>query len=113
MGKMIPGYMTAQLEGDFVVFMIGMRINRPWKLHKWLPVGMAMGPMLRELSKRKELGMLGFHTWIGPSGPLVVQYWRTVEQLEDFAKEARLPRPRRGDVSSCLMVESPWLWARW
>lgn len=91
MGKMVPGYMTAEIEGDFVVFLIGMRINRPWKLHKWIPVSAAMAPMLRELSKRKELGMLGFHTWIGPSGPLLVQYWRSVEQLEDFAKEARLP----------------------
>jgi hypothetical protein len=91
MGKMVPGHMTAEVEGDFVVFLIGMRINRPWKLHKWIPVASAMGPMLRELSKRKELGLLGFHLWVGPSGPLLVQYWRSVEQLEDFAKEARLP----------------------
>lgn len=31
--------MTVKIEGDFVVFLIGMRINKPWKLHKWLPVG--------------------------------------------------------------------------
>jgi hypothetical protein len=30
--------MAAQIEGDFVVFLIGMRIDKPWKLHKWLPV---------------------------------------------------------------------------
>ncbi len=29
---------AANIEGDFVVFLIGMRINKPWKLHKWLPV---------------------------------------------------------------------------
>jgi hypothetical protein len=28
---------TARIEGDFVVFLLGMRINRPWKLHQWLP----------------------------------------------------------------------------
>jgi hypothetical protein len=88
---MTPGYRTAKIEGDFVVFLIGMRINRPWKLHKWVPVGLAMPPMLRELSRRKELGLLGFTTWISPTGPLVVQYWRSVEQLEAFAKDARLP----------------------
>jgi Domain of unknown function (DUF4188) len=91
---MTPGYMTAEIEGDFVVFLIGMRINRPWKLHKWIPVSLAMAPMLRELSRRKELGLLGFTSWISPTGPLLVQYWRSVEQLEAFAKDGRLPHHR-------------------
>jgi hypothetical protein len=91
MAKVVPGYVTADIEGDFVVFLIGMRINKWWKLHKWFPVACAMGPMLRELMRRKELGLLHFSTWIGPRGPLLVQYWRSVEQLEDFAKDARLP----------------------
>jgi hypothetical protein len=91
MAKVVPGYVTADIEGDFVVFLIGMRINKWWKLHKWFPVARAMGPMLKELMRRKELGLLHFSTWIGPRGPLLVQYWRSVEQLEDFAKDARLP----------------------
>ena len=36
----------AKIEGDFVVFIIGMRVNKPWKLHKWLPVFAAMPPMI-------------------------------------------------------------------
>jgi hypothetical protein len=91
MAKVVPGYMTAEVEGDFVVFLIGMRVNKWWKLHKWLPVAAAMGPMLRELVRRKELGLLHFTSWVGPRGPIIVQYWRSVEQLEDFAKDARLP----------------------
>ena len=91
MSKIFPGRMTADLDGDFVVFLIGMRINKPWKLHKWLPVFRAMAPMLRVLSQRPDLGLLGFHTWLGPSGPLVVQYWRSVEDLESFARDASLP----------------------
>jgi hypothetical protein len=38
MGKVIAQRMTAQVEGECVVFLIGMRINRFWKIHKWLPV---------------------------------------------------------------------------
>ena len=42
MPTVIAQRMTAKVEGDFVVFLIGMRINRLWKIHKWLPVAMAM-----------------------------------------------------------------------
>jgi Domain of unknown function (DUF4188) len=90
MAKIEPGYVTAELEGDFVVFLIGMRVNKWWKLHKWLPVAAAMGPMLRELMQHRDLGLLHFSTWLGPRGPMVVQYWRSVEQLEAFAKDPGL-----------------------
>jgi hypothetical protein len=91
MARVVPARMTATIDGDFVVFLIGMRINKPWKLHKWIPVAMAMGPMLRVLSTRKDLGLLGFHTWISPTGPMVVQYWRSAEELERFARDSALP----------------------
>jgi Domain of unknown function (DUF4188) len=86
----IPGRMRATIEGDFVVFLIGMRINRPWKLHKWVPVARAMGPMLRALRQDEALGLLGFSAWVGPTGPLFVQYWRSVEHLEAFARDPKL-----------------------
>jgi hypothetical protein len=31
-----PGRVAADFDGDFVVFLIGMRINKPLKIHKWL-----------------------------------------------------------------------------
>lgn len=37
MSAIIARRMTAELDGDFVVFLIGMRINRPWMIHRWLP----------------------------------------------------------------------------
>lgn len=94
MVKVVPARMTADVEGDFVVFLIGMRVNKPWKLHKWWPVVMAMAPMIRVLSERKDLGLLGFHSWISPSGPMLVQYWRSAEHLERFAKDPTLPHHR-------------------
>lgn len=90
MSKVTAGRMTAEVEDDFVVFLIGMRVNKPWKVHKWVPVARAMAPMLRTLSKHRGLGLMSFHGWIGPTGPLLVQYWRSVEQLEAFSRDPAL-----------------------
>tara|TARA_B100001123_G_scaffold108961_1_gene126823 strand:- start:5082 stop:6497 length:1416 start_codon:yes stop_codon:yes gene_type:complete len=40
--NVIPSRVTARMNGDFIVFLIALRTNKPWKLHKWLPVGRAM-----------------------------------------------------------------------
>ena len=37
MTGIIAGRVAAGIEGHFVVFLTGMRINKPWKVHKWLP----------------------------------------------------------------------------
>jgi Domain of unknown function (DUF4188) len=74
--------MSADVDGEFVVFLIGMRINKPWKVHKWWPVFWQMRPMLAELSARPESGFLGYtFGW-----PVIVQYWRSFEHLEAYAR---------------------------
>ena len=47
MAKVIPGRFTAQTDEPFVVFIIGMRVNKLFALRRWIPTAMAMGPMLR------------------------------------------------------------------
>jgi hypothetical protein len=85
--KVHPGRYTARIEGDFVVFVIGMRINKLWKLHKWIPAARAMGPMLSELFAHPEKGLLGMQNgWAGRTF-LLVQYWRSFEHLERFARD--------------------------
>ncbi len=89
--KVMPGRYTAVLDGDFVVFVIGMRVNKLWKVHTWLPVAMAMGPMLRELLTHPEKGLLGLQFgWSGRTITLI-QYWRSFEHLERFARSADDP----------------------
>jgi hypothetical protein len=34
MSSINPNRVAAELEGDFVVFLIGVRINKPLKIHK-------------------------------------------------------------------------------
>lgn len=77
--------MTAQIDGDFCVFIIGMRVNKWWKLHKWVPVAMAMGPMLKELFANPQTGFLGAETGFGLP-PTIIQYWRSFDALEAYAR---------------------------
>jgi len=103
----IPKRVTAEIEGDFVLFLIGMRINKPWRPDKWLPVVLAMPRMLKELAARgPESGFLGYKS----AGLTVIQYWRSFEALETYARDAgsahwpawtafnRRMRRSRGDV---------------
>ena len=78
--------MTVKIDGDFVVFIIGMRINRFWKFHKWIPVASVMPKMIKELSGKPESGFLGFQIF-GGIPPVMVQYWRSFEHLEAYAKD--------------------------
>jgi hypothetical protein len=86
MAKINKIRMVAAIEGDFVVFLIGMRINRLWKIQKWLPVVVAMPRMLKELSEKPEAGLLGFEQHFGLRSAMVVQYWRSFDQLEAYAR---------------------------
>lgn len=83
--KMHPGRFTADIDGGFVVFLIGMRINRPWRVTKWLPTFLAMGRMLTRLGSAPELGLLGTRFALTPS-PMLIQYWRSFEDLDRFAR---------------------------
>jgi hypothetical protein len=89
MTKPTRGRWTHELDGveDLTVFLIGMRVNKIWRPDGWLPVAMAMRPMLEELSRDPESGLLGFRTLIGGRGPTMVQYWRSAEALYRYASD--------------------------
>ena len=94
MAKIIKQRMAAEREGEFVVFLIGMRINKPWKIWQWWPVATAMPRMIIELYKNPDLGMLHAQTLFAFPNIMVMQYWRSFEALEAYAKapdKAHLP----------------------
>jgi Domain of unknown function (DUF4188) len=94
MTQIIAKRVCAEIDGDFVVFLIGMRINRIWKVWRWGPVAAAMPKMLSELARRPELGLLHARSHFGFPNLLVVQYWRSFDALEAYAKNrdaAHLP----------------------
>ena len=82
MRKINAERMIAEIDGDFVVFLFGMRINKLWKLNKWWPVYSAMRKMMKELESNPELGMLGQIS----DFRFIVQYWRSFDHLESYAR---------------------------
>jgi len=80
------GRWTAQIEGDFVVFIIGARVNSKWQLLRSIAdLGgrRSMNYMLKYLSEHPEKGLLGYEQ----AGFTTIQYWRSFEHLEAFAKD--------------------------
>ncbi|NWK84978.1 DUF4188 domain-containing protein [Staphylococcus sp. GSSP0090] len=83
---MNQGRYTVLPTEPVTVFLIGLHINKWYKIHQWLPVLLAMPPMLSELSKDKSLGCLSFEMLFKYRGVMVVQYWETNDQLLSYAK---------------------------
>jgi hypothetical protein len=86
MAHVIPGRFTAQMDEPFIVFVIGMRINRLLEVRKWLRTARAMPPMLRELQQKPQKGLLGAESFFYWPGTAILQYWRSFEDLERFAR---------------------------
>jgi hypothetical protein len=87
MADIILSRMTHDHDGDLVVFLIGMRINKPWRPDLWLPVFNAMPKMLAELSRDPDSGLLGYRLAVGAGGPLLIQYWNSHEKLYHYASD--------------------------
>jgi hypothetical protein len=90
MAEINAGRWTAEIDGDFVVFIIGARVNS--KLQALRALGdlggrKGMNHMLKYLVAHPEKGLLGYETM----GFTIVQYWRSFDHLEAFAKDSEDP----------------------
>jgi hypothetical protein len=85
------GHTVAAPDTDeVVVFLIGMRVHRWRRVRSWLPVFVAMPRMLAELERDPELGLLHARSYWSGRTAMVVQHWRSVEDLGRFARDPRL-----------------------
>ncbi|KAI9284618.1 hypothetical protein BC943DRAFT_325239 [Umbelopsis sp. AD052] len=87
----IPFRVAPVIKGDFCVFLIGFRVNgfARGNDNGWL--GKAMGDMLAELQDQPELGCMNCDSYVssnplGGSTFLLVQYWRSYDQLVEYAR---------------------------
>jgi len=91
MSQIFNGRYTAKTDQPFVVFLIGMRINQWWRIDKWLPVSNAMNPMMETLFTHPEKGFLHAEFFWNFNGPILIQYWHSFEDLENFARNPSDP----------------------
>lgn len=87
----LPGRMTASLEEPIVVFLIGMRVNKPWSVRSWWWVTRSMPNMLERLADHPELGLLHVEQFTRGRTSLSVQYWRSLDDLMAFASDRDQP----------------------
>ena len=50
---------TAFLDGDFVIFLVGGRFNKPWRVFQVLRTYRLFRAVIRELDEHPECGYLG------------------------------------------------------
>ncbi|ALG06907.1 hypothetical protein AOZ06_08180 [Kibdelosporangium phytohabitans] len=79
--------MTHKHDGELVVFLIGMTVNKPWRPDLWLPTARSMVPMIKELMREPDLGLLGYEQSISTRGPVLIQYWSSLEKLYSYASD--------------------------
>ncbi len=91
MAEIKQGRWMADIEGDFVVFLIGARLSKRHLLRSFLDLGGRRGMMhmLDVLSKDPDKGLLGFQAY--PPSLTIAQYWRSFEHLERFANDTEDP----------------------
>jgi hypothetical protein len=81
--------MAAEIDGDFVVFLIGARLNFLHLAGTIMDLGgrHGMKHMLNYLVAHPEKGLLGYQMGL----PVMVQYWRSFDHLEAFATDIEDP----------------------
>lgn len=89
MAEIKQGRWTADIDGDFVVFLIGARPSLGHLIRSARDLGgrKGMKHMLDHLVAHPEKGLLGYQMGF----PTIVQYWRSYEHLEAFATDADDP----------------------
>ncbi len=82
--------MSAEIEGDFVVFLIGARFNSFRLLRTFLDLGgrRGMRHMLDYLMAHPEKGLLGYQMGL----PVIVQYWRSFDTADGTTADGTAAR---------------------
>lgn len=111
MVQVVPGRFTAPNDADVTVFLIGMRVNTPYRVDRWLPVMKQMAVMQAHLARHPEKGLLGAHNWFGRT-TLLLSYWKDPQSLQAFAADRDAPHlePWRKFMRSVASTDAVGVW---
>lgn len=107
------GRMLADMEGEFLVFVVELRIYQLLRFWKWYPIVTAMGQMLRELMQKPEYGLLNFEYWFAFRRQLFLMYWRSYEHMHDWVLDKDATHIAGWKMLNQLMKESPGVLGFW
>ncbi len=80
--------MAAEIDGEYVVYINGMRLNKLRALPKYLRAGLAAGKMFERLAADPDNGFLGYlPAFTGLRSGAAIQYWRSLEDIKRFAHD--------------------------
>ena len=91
MAKVHPGRYTARVDRPLVVFAIGMRLNRPSAIHRWLRPMMNTVRMWRHVQRRRPARYLGGYLFVYWCGIGMIQYWEDIDHLVAFSHDDTQP----------------------
>lgn len=88
---------THAYDGPLAVFLIGLRVHKPWKRRIVQQAGAAMPRMIAELEANKaaaergvaeSLGYLGSRSTVHFMATTMIQWWRSVDDIYAYANAA-------------------------
>lgn len=88
MGSIAGGRNVADVEGDLVIYISGMRLNRLRSFPQWIAAGRKLAEMFDRLEGDPESGFLGYlPAFVGLRTGAAIQYWRSLADLRRFAHD--------------------------
>ncbi|WP_434530111.1 DUF4188 domain-containing protein (plasmid) [Haloarcula sp. NS06] len=88
MDAIIPERMAAEIDGECVIYINGMRLNKLRALPKYLHAGLEAGRMFKRLEADPDSGFLGYlPAYMGLRSGAAIQYWRSLEDIRRFARD--------------------------
>ena len=87
------GRFTANYPDGFVVVLIGLRVNRVWRVNEWWPVFRSAFAMTKEAISLPDTPLLNSYTVWSVTDPRLfffVQHWRSFDELMAWANDSDL-----------------------
>ena len=80
--------MAAEIDGEYVVYINGMRLNKLRALPNYLRAGLEAARMFERLEADPDSGFLGYlPAYVGLRSGAAIQYWRSLEDVRRFARD--------------------------